>query len=220
MIREDELVLVLDTETANTMEDPLFYDGGWAVVRPYTGEIVKQYSYINKDIFYNIGLMQSAYYIDKMPNYLKDIYAGKRKVLTVKQIRWALNFVMKYYHITKVFAHNASFDYRATNTTLRYLTKSEERFFFPYGTEICDTLKMAREVFGKDESYRKWCANNGLITKNKQPRMTAEALHQYLTNDLTFTEAHTGLEDVLIEADILRACLERNPEANYRLWED
>ena len=35
------------------------------------------------------------------------------------------------------------------------------------------------------------------------PRLTAEILYRFITHDKTFKESHTGLEDVMIEKEIL-----------------
>jgi hypothetical protein len=44
-------------------------------------------------------------------------------------------------------------------------------------------------------------------------------LYRYLTNDITFEEAHTGLEDVEIETQIFLECIHRNPSVGGLLWE-
>ena len=50
-----------------------------------------------------------------------------------------------------------------------------------------------------------------------QLRFTAEIIHRYLTGNLDFVEEHTGLEDVLIEKDILAYCL-ANGVVDGALW--
>jgi hypothetical protein len=86
--------------------------------------------------------------------------------------------------------------------------------------EIWDTLKMARECLGKDEQYRQFCLDNGYTYgKEEKPqlRFTAEIVYRFLTGNLDFVEEHTGLEDVLIEKDILAFCL-ANGVTNGALW--
>ena len=51
--------------------------------------------------------------------------------------------------------------------------------------------------------------NNGVnshLTKSGTPRFTAEIIYQYITDNPTFIESHTGLEDVEIERQILAWC--------------
>jgi DNA polymerase III epsilon subunit-like protein len=117
-------------------------------------------------------------------------------------------------------AHNASFDARALNMTERYISKSKYRYFFPYGYEWWDTLKMARDTYGKQPSYRRYCERNGYLTKHKKPqvRLTAEILHRYLTGNEDFVESHTGLEDVKIESQIFAQCERQHKKMRRKLW--
>ena len=219
MDRRKHYFLVLDTETANSLEQPLVYDMGWAIVDKY-GNVYKTESFVNREIFFEEAeLMQSSYYAHKLPLYYKRIAKGETKVANWNTIRKTLWQDIADYGIKEVVAHNARFDYLSTATTQRYLTSSKWRFFFPYGTKFLDTLKMARETFGKDENYIAFCQENGYLTAYNKPRFTAEILYRYLTNDITFEEAHTGLEDVEIETQIFLECIHRNPSVGGLLWE-
>lgn len=51
-----------------------------------------------------------------------------------------------------------------------------------------------------------------------RPRLTAEILYRYLTNNVDFVESHTGLEDVMIEKEIFKACLAMNSEIDCKTW--
>ena len=206
--------IVVDTETCPldreledvTPSNMFAYDIGWAVVDK-RGNVYKTASYVVADIFLNErNLMKSAYYADKIPNYWKDIKEGKRKLATWNTIHKQFINDIKEYNIKQVFAHNMRFDHGTLNNTERWLSKSKYRYFFPYDIEICDTLKMARDVIGKMPSYKRFCKENELMTKNNQCRFTAEALFRFISRDTDFAESHTALEDVLIEKEILRYC--------------
>lgn len=207
--------ICLDTETANTivgkdgldMTNVLFYDLGFQVVDSHGRTYGEKYSFINSDIFlHEKELMKSAYYANKIPQYWKDIWAGKRKVATTYEIRKVLCEVAERYNCQFVCAHNSRFDQRALNNTQRWVTKSRFRYFLPKDLEWWDTLKMARSVMGQMPTYRKFCEENGYLTKNGQLRFTAEICYRFISKDSTFTESHTGLEDVEIETEILRYC--------------
>lgn len=218
--------IVLDCETCpldNLMEEVLpsnmfAYDLGWVVIDE-NGEILNTESFVNADIFLNEKeLMKSAYYADKIPQYWDDIKKGSRTLASWYNIRKALLRDIKAYNVKEVFAHNMRFDYGALTNTQRWLTKSKYRNFFPSSIVICDTLKMARQVLGKDEEYRNFCIENNFMTKNNRIRLTAEIIYIYLTKNFDFTESHTGLEDCLIEKDILLYCLAKNPSVEKKLW--
>lgn len=211
--------IVLDTETANSIDDPMCYDVGFAVVDE-TGKVYESHSYVIADIFLDEKkMMKEAYFADKIPQYWEDIKNGKRQLRRFKTVKKILKDVCDQYCIKIIAAHNARFDNRSLNLTQRWLTSSKYRYFFPYGVKIWDTLKMAREIFGKDEKYGRFCYKNGYLTKRGQRRYTAEILYRYLTNNNDFVESHTGLEDVMIEKEILVECLKREPKFNGSLWE-
>ena len=220
MIDNETLFLVVDTETTNSIDDPFAYDVGFAVVNA-TGEVLEAHSYVVADIFLDKDLMASAYFADKIPQYWEDIKSGKRILRRFKTIKSILRDVVAQYGIRYVVAHNASFDYRSLNYTQRLLTSSKYRYFFPWGVEIWDTLKMARQTLKTNENYRQFCIDNGFTYgKEDKPqlRFTAEIIHRFLTGNLDFVEEHTGLEDVLIEKDILAYCL-ANGVTDGALWD-
>ena len=219
MIDNETLFLVIDTETTNSIDDPFAYDVGFAVVRA-NGEVLESHSYVVADIFLDKDLMASAYFADKIPQYWEEIRSGKRILRRFKTIKSILRDVVAQYGIRYVVAHNASFDYRSLNYTQRLLTSSKWRYFFPWGVQMWDTLKMARECLGKNEQYRQFCLDNGYTYgKEEKPqlRYTAEIVYRFLTGNLDFVEEHTGLEDVLIEKDILAYCL-ANGVVDGALW--
>ena len=212
-----EKFIVLDTETTNDIDCPIAYDLGFAVI-DRKGNIYEKHSFVVADVFLDEELMASAFFAEKIPMYWEQIVKGERKIKRLYNIRKTLAGVMQKYNTKIVIAHNARFDYISTATTQRYLTKSKYRYFFPYGTEIWDTLKMSREIFKDDEKYCAFCTENNYKTANNSNRYTAEILYRYLTNDNSFIESHTGLEDVLIEKEIFVECVRRNPEIDGKLW--
>lgn len=209
--------LMFDTETTNEITCPFCYDFGYSVVDE-SGKVYEQGSFVVADVFLDKELMASAYFADKIPQYWEDIKSGKRLLRRWKAIRSIVRDVMTYHQIDTVVAHNARFDYTSTATTQRYLTCSKWRYFFPYGTKFVCTLKMARATF-KEEAYTTFCEENQYLTTYGKPQYTAEVIYRYLTNDTTFVESHTGLEDVVIETKIFVECLKRDPNVCGLLWE-
>ena len=221
-------VLVLDTETANTlvnedgrmdMSSVLMYDCGWSVVDT-KGNVYLERSYVNRDIFvYERELMQSAYYSWKIPRYVEDLRNGDRIMANTYEIRQQMLADMELYHIHEVVAHNARFDYNALNGIQRWTTKSRFRYWFPYGTEVWDTMKMARDVIHKMPTYRRFCEEHGLLTANGRLSTTAENLYRFITKNPDFVESHTGLEDVQIEREIMFYCFRQHKKMRKGLWE-
>lgn len=212
-------VIVFDTETANTIDDPIIYDIGWAVVDLETREVLKTESYAVAEVFLDKELMNSAYYAEKIPSYWNEIKNGDRKLARLRTVNRALLDDCRAYGIKEMYAHNARFDYRSCTLSQRYLTSSKYRFFLPYNVKICDTLKMARQAFNKDSDYCEFCTKNEYKTKRNQNRLTAEILYRYITGNNEFIEEHKGLADVLIEKEILFACRDKGI-TNGALWDD
>ena len=223
-------IMMMDTETANTltradgsldMTSVFVYDIGWQVTDK-RGIVYEQKSYIVKEIFFGEQeLMKSAYYAKKIPQYMQEIAEGKRIVASYYDIRKDIYDTLERYNTKTVCAHNARFDYNATNITERWLTKSKYRYFFPYGVEIWDTLKMARDVIVPMPTFQKWCEENNYMTKHKKPRprCTAEILYRFISGQNDFIESHTGLEDVDIERQIMAYCFAKHKKMRKGVWE-
>jgi len=214
------LYMVFDTETCNTpkVDGQLdtscgqVYDFGLQIV-DNEGYVYEEMSFVNEDVFFGLPqAMQEAYFADKIPQYLTDIRMGKRKIINTWQMYKVVRELVEKYNIKAFIAHNARFDVRVLNATLRYQTKSKRRYFFPYGIPIWDTMTMANDTICRQSNYRKFCLDNGYMTNHKVPqvRKTAEILWRFLTQDNEFVESHTGLEDVQIEAQIFAECVRRH----------
>ena len=209
--------IILDTETTNDIECPLVYDLGFSVIGA-TGKVYASYSFVNADIFCDDEMMANAYFAEKIPQYWEDIKSGNRVLKSFRSIERIFRRVCREWNVDTFVAHNARFDYLALQTTKRYITTSKERFFFPYGSKFVDTLKLSREVFGKNETYRNFCVTNNYVTNYGQNRYTAEVIYRFLTNCNDFIEEHTGLADCMIEKEIFRYCLETISAENGYLW--
>lgn len=220
--------IVIDCETApcdKTIEEvePInmfAYDIGW-IVTDKRGNVYEKRSFVVADIFLDEqNLMKSAYYAKKIPEYWDDIKTNKREVRSLYNIRKIFMEDIINYNIIQIFAHNMRFDNGALNNTIRWITKSKQRYFFPFGCEICDTLKLARQVISTMPTYRKYCERNGYLTKRNQPKLTAEIIYRFISGEEEFEEEHKGLDDCIIEKEILAYCYRKHKKMEPRLWAD
>ena len=217
MLTENDVIMMIDTETTNDIDCPIVYDVGYQIFN-LKGEMFCERSFVNADVFLDKELMATAYFVDKVPNYWKDIKAGSRELKTWFNIKRQIADDCKRFGVTVACAHNASFDNRALNTTQRYITTSKFRYFLPFGVTWWDTLKMARSILKDDDNYGNFCYENDYLTARGCRRYTAEIIYRFLTGCNDFEESHTGLEDVKIEKEILKYCLAQNPEIDGKLW--
>lgn len=210
MDKRKSYFLTIDTETANGFDDPIVYDIG-GCIHDKEGNVIETFSFVIYETFFGMHeLMKTAYYAKKIPQYLEDISNGKRKVVRYSTAKRYIRQLCEKYSVKAIVAHNMRFDYRATTRTQRYLTKSKYRFFLPYGVELWDTLKMAKDTICKQKTYQRWAKANGYMTKNGSVQATAEVLYKYISGDNNFQEEHTGLADVLIEKEIFSKCMRQH----------
>lgn len=219
--------LIVDTETANTFKDgnnldtssALVYDIGFAVIDK-RGKIYEKKSMVIPDVFFDMPeIMETAYYKEKVPLYYEAIHNYETEIRTFFKARKIIHEIMLRYNINIVVAHNARFDVCVLNTTTRYLSKSLCRYFFPKDTIFYDSLKMARSVILKMPTYRLFCENREMLTKNGRLSATAENLFRYISKIDDFEEKHTALADVEIEAQIFAYCFKQHKPMNKLLWE-
>ena len=209
--------LVLDVETANSTNDPLVYDLGFAVC-DRKGNIYEAESYVVSDIFYKeTELMQTAYYHEKLPKYYEGIKEKAFKVINFYTAKKRIADLIEKYNIKAVCAYNASFDTKALNTTQRYLTNSKYRYFLPYGTEVYCIWHMACQVICTQKRYIKFCLDNGFVSESGNIKTSAEAVFAYMTKNEKYEECHTGLQDVLIETQIMAKCFAQHKKMNKKI---
>ena len=212
-----EKFLVVDTETCNTIEQPLPYDIGYAICDKF-GNIYVKRSFVVAEIFCDMSdVMQSAYYAEKIPQYWEDIKRGKRELKSTWTIRKIMCQDIKDYKIKKVGAYNMAFDKRALNNLMRYVSKSFLRWWFPFGIEYFCIWSMACQVILNRKSYIDFAIKNGLISDANNIQTSAECAYKYIKKLVDFKENHTGLEDVEIEVDIMAECYRQHKKMDKKI---
>lgn len=208
--------IVVDTETANTpkiagqlfSDDGQVYDACFRVIDD-AGETLEVVPVINKDVFMRMPqAMSEAYYAEKIPQYWRDIWDKKYTVTDTWGMNQIFRNLCRKWNVDTFIAHNAAFDIRVLNSTMRYQTKSKKRYFLPYNMPVVDTMKLAQATICKTNDYIEFCKANGYMTNHPtpRPRATAEVLWRFITKDNEFMEEHTGVEDTAIEAQIYTYC--------------
>lgn len=217
MARKKEMFLVIDTETANTIEQPLPYDIGYAICDRY-GNIAVERSFVVAEIFLDHKeMMKSAYFAEKIPNYWEDIKNGTREIKSIFNIRKQIKEDMKKYNVKKVGAYNMGFDKRALNNVIRYCSKSLVRWFFPFGTEYFCIWHMACQTVLNSATYIKFAMQNSLVSDKDNIQTSAESCYKFLTKQIDFLESHTGLEDVKIEIEIMAKCFSTHKKMDKKI---
>lgn len=217
--KRKKYLITLDVETTNNQigvknapNDGLVYDIGFTI-HDKQGNVYATRSFAIKEIILDKELMDTAYYRQKLPIYWERIKQGKMELTTIWNARKRIHKAMEMFNIKEVYAYNASFDYTTLNNTVRFCSSSACRWFFPYGTEICDIWHIACQVLGTQKTFQ-WenvrNANGNLITN-------AERMFAYLSQDLDFEEEHTGLADAKVETQILARCFKSHKKINKKI---
>lgn len=194
--------IVLDTETIS-LEKPFVYDLGYVIVND-NGDIIAKKSYVISQVWNNKELFATAYYANKKPLYYARLKSGySKKVGWGHAMRYLANDIKKY-GITEIYAYNSKFDSRALNFMCAWYKVVNGLG----GIEIQDIMKFIKPIT-TTQDYQEFCQTNGFMTESKtpQPQKKAETLYRYLTNNVDYEEEHTGLEDSLIELEILMTAL-------------
>lgn len=215
--------IVLDTEATNTGKEnrarfgvgAQVYDLGY-IVADASGAIYYENNIIIADTFNDAALMRSAYYADKLPQYYQALASGSVKLMTMRDALKTLRADIRTYGVKSVWAYNAMFDRDALNSTVSAASNGFCDWALPYGCKWQDIMRYAQTSITNTKKYRAWCEGRGLLTKTGRPRVTAEAVYQYLTGDDGYNEEHTALSDAQDELAILLACLKRKKKMPKR----
>lgn len=198
--------LVLDTETAGSLEEPLVYDFAWQVSNKNFEPIIAK-RYLVKEVFFGMAdKMQSAYYADKLPAYYQALADKQLEVKPFIEIMQEFAQDIKAYNIKVAWAYNMHFDRKALNNTIKVLSNGFKNWFFPYGLKLQCILAFACDTILKRPSYFKFAIANNCFTDKGNIKTGAEKAYAYLIKNPDYVEAHTALEDVKIENYILSRC--------------
>lgn len=197
-----ENILIIDVETAGTIEKPLIYDLGFAIYNK-DKELVEKNSLLISEIFNNKLLMNSAYYAEKVPTYQKELQEGKHTLTSFKQALQKMGQLIKQYNVKTLSAYNLAFDLRALDNTSQVLL--DKKLNYEDYQKLC-IMGFACQVVFTQKTYQKVAMREGWISEKGNVKTTAETAYRYLVGNYQFMEEHKGLADVEIEAEILHLC--------------
>lgn len=194
-------ILVIDTETVGAIPRQLAYDIG-GVVTDRNGKIYHEFHFVVKEIFADLELMHSAYYADKFQTYVDSLYEQKIEPLSFMEILRKLTAIIDLYDVKAIAAYNLQFDKRAMENTCDLIFENRNWLNRDL-EELCIMCAACDILYGK--TYCKLARERGWVTDKGNIKTSAECGYRYISGDYDFEEAHRGLDDCRIEAEILRA---------------
>lgn len=206
MGRHSEKILVIDTETCGEIPMQICYDiGGMIVDRK--GNVYYKFHYVVDEIFADLERMCTAYYANKFQTYIKSIYEQNIQPLPFMEIVKKIDKAIDLYNVTTISAYNLQFDIRALENTAELLFENRAPLF-PTLKPLC-IMCAACDLLYK-ESYCEIARERGWLTPRGRIKTSAECGFRYVSGNYEFEEAHRGLDDCEIEAEILRVIFSKH----------
>lgn len=194
--------LVLDVETG-VEEKQLIFDIGWTVSEVAHERMVIHRSFIVEEVFLNMDIMTRAHYFGKYPEYVKGIMTGSIDVVSWSKVKETLENDIADFNVSRIFAYNAAFDKKAIKDTQEYIAKGTT-----YDIDMNCLWSASISAFMQTKKYVQTADANGWYSQKglgANIGSSAEYAYRFLSGDYDFVEAHTGLEDSIIETQILWA---------------
>lgn len=208
--------VILDTETAGGLSYPLPYDFSYQIVKGKNMDVVVRRAFVIREVYDNKELMDTAYYKEKIPLYEKRLKTGEAKKVSQYTARKIFLEDCKKYHVKELYAYNMMFDYRACNNLIRFVSKNRYRWFFPRRFKLYCIWAMSADAFLASRKYYEMAVNKGWFTEKGNVISNAECAFRFCSGQELFEEEHIGIDDVEIETEILRFCLQSHKKLNRK----
>ena len=202
-----------DTETLNGAKDSYCFTYHVAFVAfNRKKEILDK---INIVILEYLQLDKSQFYGKFKKEYYRALLKDENVIIcySEKEAMEILDAWFKKWNIHTICAHNSGFDF--TKTFLQFMVTDYE---------FIDTQFAFYDTIGHYRKFKKFCIENGYVTKSGNCQMTAEICYRFITGNNDFVEEHTALSDSEIEVEILFAVWDthrkftRNAHKGDNLW--
>ena len=197
--------LVLDVETTIVMERdeqdkcPLpIFDIGYTISNVSREQMIIHRSYIIADIFLDMSIMQNVHYFNKYPQYVLGLAKGTIEMITFNDFIKILNEDIEKYNVKDMYAYNSKFDSAAIKGTNKFLNKLSELEY-----DIQCLWLASCQTYLKTQDFIQTAITNGWRSEKGNIKTSAEIAYRYISGNPDFVEAHTGLEDSIIETKIL-----------------
>ena len=170
-----DFYLIVDTETCNSMENPLTYNFAGSVI-DRNGNTYETGSFINRDVFEGMPeLMRSAYYANK-----KDIYISRMRKRSCIMDKFGYTTQQMYrdikeFDVHHAFAYNSPFDVRVFDWNCDWF-----KCINPFEEIPVFDIRGYVHQFIVSQEYKDFCEKNRLFTESGNYSTTAEAVMQYL----------------------------------------
>lgn len=223
-----ETFLIIDTETTKegyNMPNQSVFDIGWTISNR-SGEILKTRSYMVEEFRLQALEKKKAFLIDSnvvdKATYITKLLNKEMKVAKWRSIITQLTKDMNKHNVEFVGAYNLGFDLRVVDKTTQFLLGREFTFEDKF---LIDLWHASAYTILNTKKYREFAHKHNLRTDKGNLKTSAEATFQFITNNPSYIEEHTALQDSLDETKILHHLLNQDEtiplhayEINTQAW--
>lgn len=206
-----ETFLILDTETTiegDNMPNQSVFDIGW-VISNRKGETLVKRSYIVEEFKYQALHKKKAFLIDNgsvsVNTYFEKLLRKEMKVAKWQYIASQLVKDCNKYNVEYIGAYNLAFDSRVISKTHEFFQGKE--FLLFEEKFLIDLWHTCAYTILNTDKYKAFAHEHGLFTDKGNFKTGAETTIQYILNDTSYIEEHTGLQDAIDETMILHHLL-------------
>lgn len=196
-------ICIFDTETTS-LEKPFCYNIGYVIVNAETYETLVKRSFVVEQIWHNLPLFSTAYYADKREIYVADMRARRTVMDKFGYICQQMSRDFRGYEVERAFAYNSSFDEKVFAFNCDWFKCNN-----PFDNIPIADIRGFAHCFLVNGEFKQFCEENQYFTETGNYSTTAETIYRFISRDTDFIEAHTALDDSVIETAILFACLDR-----------
>lgn len=200
--------MIIDTETTS-LNKPFCYDLG-IIIYDDNFNPIKRAHYVIEQNWHNLPLFETAYYKEKRPKYVALMRSHKAIMKKYGYIMRDIVRDIQEYNIEAVYAYNAPFDDNTIAFNCEWFKCNNPFEAIP----VYDIRGYANQFITNTQDYKAFCDKNNFYTDTGNYSATAENVYRYITNNIDFDEAHTGLEDAEIEGQILKYCVAHGAALN------
>lgn len=196
-------IAIFDTETTS-LNKPFCYNIGYVIINSENWETLQKRSFVVEQVWHNLPLFSTAYYAEKREIYIKEMKGRKTIMRKFGHICQTMIRDFEKYEVEKAFAYNSSFDEKVFNFNCDWYKCNN-----PFDNIPISDIRGFVHNFLINDDFIQFCEKNEEFTETGNYSTTAETLFRFITKQEDFNEAHTALEDSIIEGEILQVCIEQ-----------
>ena len=193
-------IMIFDTETTS-LDKPFCYNVGYIIVDSDTAEVIIKRDFVVEQVWHNPMLFTTAYYADKRELYVKSMRSRKTTMDKFGYICQRMIRDIKNFEVSSAYAYNSSFDEKVFDFNCDWFKCNN-----PFDNIPIYDIRGYAHHFICDDEFKNWCEEHNAFSDSGNYSTTAETAYKFITNDDTFVEEHTALNDSEIEMEILAKC--------------